>query len=125
MIYDNNIWLSDIDKVSTVIPELENMEGKSILITGAAGLICSSVVDILFPAFVYLEPLSQRFEYHSCCLSLFVLVMDLYYHVFSPFLCQPIAKLKYVQLYANFAITLHRSFLRFWKTLRGQRGSAP
>ncbi len=48
MIYDNKQWLTDIDKVSTVVPELGTMAGKSILITGAAGLICSSVVDIIF-----------------------------------------------------------------------------
>ena len=48
MIYENNLWLSDIDRVTIVLPELNQMAGKSILITGAAGLICSSVVDILF-----------------------------------------------------------------------------
>lgn len=48
MIYDNKQWISDIDKVSSILPELDIMAGKSILITGAAGLICSSVVDILF-----------------------------------------------------------------------------
>lgn len=48
MLYDNNQWLSDIDQVSSVIPELHGIAGKSIMITGAAGLVCSSVVDILF-----------------------------------------------------------------------------
>lgn len=48
MIYNNSLWISDIDKVSTILPELDTMAGKSILITGAAGLIYSSVVDILF-----------------------------------------------------------------------------
>lgn len=48
MLYDNKQWIADIDKVSAILPELDKMAGKSILITGAAGLICSSVVDILF-----------------------------------------------------------------------------
>lgn len=47
-VFDSQLWLTDIDKVLGVLPELEQMEGRSILITGAAGLICSSVVDILF-----------------------------------------------------------------------------
>ena len=48
MIYDNTLWISDVDRVISVIPELNQLEGKSVMITGAAGLICSSVVDILF-----------------------------------------------------------------------------
>lgn len=48
MLYDNELWLSDIDKVIDVIPELDGIAGKSVMITGAAGLICSSIVDILF-----------------------------------------------------------------------------
>lgn len=48
MLYENKQWIKDIDMVSGVLPELDMLSGKSILITGAAGLICSSVVDILF-----------------------------------------------------------------------------
>ena len=48
MLYDNELWIQDLDRVSTLLPELREMEGRSILITGAAGLICSAVVDILF-----------------------------------------------------------------------------
>lgn len=47
-VYDTKLWISDIDTVLSVLPELEVMGGKSILITGAAGLICSSIVDIIF-----------------------------------------------------------------------------
>lgn len=47
-VYDSKQWISDIDTVLDVLPELDVMAGKSVLITGAAGLICSSVVDILF-----------------------------------------------------------------------------
>ena len=46
-IYDSSIWLNDLDTVIDQIPEIKMLEGKSVLITGAAGLICSSVVDIL------------------------------------------------------------------------------
>lgn len=46
-IYNSEIWLSDIDKVLSVLPELADMESNSVLITGAGGLICSAVVDIL------------------------------------------------------------------------------
>ena len=48
LLYHNKQWISDIDEVTAVLPELDTMAGKSILITGAAGLICSSVVDIIF-----------------------------------------------------------------------------
>lgn len=48
MVYDNEQWITDIDKVINVIPEIDELAGKSVMITGAAGLICSSVVDILF-----------------------------------------------------------------------------
>ena len=48
MLYNNEKWICDIDKVIDSLPELDKLAGKSVLITGAAGLICSSVVDILF-----------------------------------------------------------------------------
>ena len=48
MVYHSKTWIKDIDTVSEVLPELSRMAGRSILITGAAGLICSAVVDILF-----------------------------------------------------------------------------
>ena len=48
MLYNNKLWLSDLDRVIKIIPELEILEGKTILITGATGLVCSSVVDVLF-----------------------------------------------------------------------------
>ena len=46
MIYDSPLWFEDIDKVSQSLPELSELAGKSVLITGAAGLICSAVADI-------------------------------------------------------------------------------
>ena len=48
MLYDNILWMDDVDRVSSVITGLDSLAGKSVMITGAAGLICSSVVDILF-----------------------------------------------------------------------------
>ena len=48
IVYDSKQWIDDIDKVIGILPELNQLAGKSVLITGAAGLICSSVVDILF-----------------------------------------------------------------------------
>jgi len=44
---DSKQWIADIEIVMDVLPELALLEGKSVLITGATGLICSSVVDIL------------------------------------------------------------------------------
>lgn len=46
-IYNSEQWMKDIYEVSYNLSELEALAGKSIMITGAAGLICSSVVDIL------------------------------------------------------------------------------
>ena len=48
IVYETEIWKQDIDKVLAILPELDEIAGKSILITGAAGLVCSSIVDILF-----------------------------------------------------------------------------
>ena len=45
-IYDSITWIDDLNTIISTLPELSELEGKSVLITGAAGLICSSVVDI-------------------------------------------------------------------------------
>ena len=47
MLAENELWKSDIDKALEVLPELAELRGKTVLITGASGLICSAVVDIL------------------------------------------------------------------------------
>ncbi len=44
----NEEYKKDVLEVVHVIPQIEKLMGKSILITGASGLIGSSVVDILF-----------------------------------------------------------------------------
>lgn len=46
-IYESKQWVSDIDRVSGILPELASLAGKTVLITGATGLVCSAVVYIL------------------------------------------------------------------------------
>ena len=46
-IYGNSLWLQDIDRTVESLPELSELEGKSVLVTGANGLICSAVIDVL------------------------------------------------------------------------------
>nr|WP_300817138.1 NAD(P)-dependent oxidoreductase [uncultured Acetatifactor sp.] len=46
-IYESRQWMADIDEILAYFPEFEELAGKSVMVTGAAGLICSSVVDIL------------------------------------------------------------------------------
>ncbi len=46
-IYDSRLWQEDIDRVTADAPWLNELAGKSVLITGAGGLICSAVTDIL------------------------------------------------------------------------------
>ena len=46
-LYNSRLWLADLDKTLTVLPELDELAGKSVMITGCTGLICSAVVDVL------------------------------------------------------------------------------
>lgn len=46
-IYNSKLWISDLDEIIDVLPELEELAGKSIMVTGCTGLICSAVVDVL------------------------------------------------------------------------------
>lgn len=46
-IYHSKQWLADIDEVLASLPELAMLANKRILVTGATGLICSAVVDII------------------------------------------------------------------------------
>lgn len=46
-IYDSKQWISDLDEEIALLPELDELAGKSVMITGCTGLICSAVVDIL------------------------------------------------------------------------------
>ncbi len=42
-----NLWSSDIDEIIATLPELYDFEGKSVLITGCTGLVCSALIDTL------------------------------------------------------------------------------
>lgn len=46
-IYDCDLWPEDLDRIIESLPELKSLSGKSVLITGAGGLICSSAADVL------------------------------------------------------------------------------
>lgn len=46
-IYESTTWLQDIDRIIAALPELSDLEGSRILITGAGGLICSAAADVL------------------------------------------------------------------------------
>lgn len=46
MIYNNTLWNEDIHQIICSLPELEELAGQSILVTGAGGLICSSIIDV-------------------------------------------------------------------------------
>lgn len=44
---DSKQWISDLDLALSDLSELRELEGSYILITGATGLICSAIVDML------------------------------------------------------------------------------
>ena len=46
-IYDSERWIADLDAALDTLPVLRELEGKSVLITGAGGLICSAAADLL------------------------------------------------------------------------------
>lgn len=46
-IYRSKQWLSDLDEVVRSLPELTTLTNKSVLITGATGLVCSAVIDVI------------------------------------------------------------------------------
>ena len=46
-IYDSKLWIDDINAAIGILPELDDLAGHGILITGASGLICSAIIDIL------------------------------------------------------------------------------
>ncbi len=45
-IYASELWMRDVKTAIKTLPELPELAGKSVLITGATGLICSAVADI-------------------------------------------------------------------------------
>jgi len=46
-IYDSELWISDLDETIASLPEADELAGKSVMVTGCTGLICSAVVDVL------------------------------------------------------------------------------
>ena len=46
-IYTSKLWLADLDKTIAVLPELSELAGKNVMVTGCTGLICSALVDVL------------------------------------------------------------------------------
>ena len=46
-IYNSRLWLSDVDETIAEMPELRELAGNTVMITGATGLICSAIVDVL------------------------------------------------------------------------------
>ena len=45
-INNSKLWRENLDTVIQALPELYELEGKAVLITGATGLICSAIVDL-------------------------------------------------------------------------------
>ena len=45
-LYKSKLWISDIDDTLANFTEMERLGGKSVLITGCTGLICSAVTDL-------------------------------------------------------------------------------
>lgn len=46
-IYKSKLWTENLDTVIKELPELSELENKTVMITGASGLICSSIVDLM------------------------------------------------------------------------------
>ena len=46
-LFDSKQWIDDIDTVLSHLTELSILEKRNVMITGAAGLICSAVTDII------------------------------------------------------------------------------
>ena len=46
-IYDSRRWIEDLDETIAAQPVIAELAGKSVMITGCSGLICSAVVDLL------------------------------------------------------------------------------
>ena len=46
-ILKNKLWISDLDEMLSHLPELTELAGNSVLITGCTGLICSALTDLL------------------------------------------------------------------------------
>lgn len=85
----NNLYISDISLIIKNIPNINRLYNKSILITGATGMICSAVVDLFFylnenekaNIKIYLagrskERICQRFKYKEIDKDFFFIEYD-------------------------------------------------
>ena len=45
-IYHSNLWKAELQEVFASFPQINELVGKTVLITGATGLICSAIVDV-------------------------------------------------------------------------------
>lgn len=59
-IYDSKLWIEDIDKVLSSNLWINELSGKSVMITGIGGLVCSPIADILIR---YNETRKSKNEY--------------------------------------------------------------
>lgn len=66
MIYDSPIWFRDLDLILENYPEFDALAGRSVLVTGAGGLICSALVDVLIR---YNETHHRKIEIHAAARS--------------------------------------------------------
>ncbi len=46
-IYDSQLWIKDMDRIYTYLTELPELEGSTVMITGASGLVGASIVYVL------------------------------------------------------------------------------
>ncbi len=46
-IYKSSMWTDDIERELSVLPELDEIAGSTVMVTGASGLICSAIIDII------------------------------------------------------------------------------
>ena len=46
-LHNSKLWISDLGETIASLPELKELVGKNVMITGCTGLICSAVVDLL------------------------------------------------------------------------------
>ena len=63
MLYDVIEWKEDLDVIMNSLPELDSLIEKSILITGATGLVCSPIVDLFIH---YNEMHGRKIHIYAC-----------------------------------------------------------
>ena len=46
-IYDSSLWKAELDELIEHFPVISQLENKTVLVTGATGLVCSAIIDVL------------------------------------------------------------------------------